>query len=337
MSTDGPTLPRIAVAGCGYWGRNLVRNFHALGALAAVADPAPAGRALAAELAPGCTILDDITALFTRADVDGIVLATPAATHAPLGLAALAAGKHLFLEKPMALSLAEGVGLAAAAAKSGKVLMVGHLLEYHPAFRALREQAGSRLGRLTRIQSHRTNFGKVRTEEDVLWSLAPHDIAMVLRLAGCQPERVSCTGTFALGTMRADTAIAVLRFPGGLDAHLLCSWIHPVKEQRLIAIGERGAAVFDDTLRENKLVWHDQHVEWQAGQPRLVRAEPAAGTYPADEPLRCECQAFLDAIANGRPPVTDAASSLRVMAVLEACSQSLATAGAWQAVAPLDP
>ena len=335
MSTCGPVHPRIAVAGCGYWGRNLVRNFHALGALAAVADPAPAGRALAAELAPGCTFLDDIAALFSRADIDGVVLATPAVTHAPLGLAALAAGKHVFLEKPMALSLAEGVDLAAAATKSGKVLMVGHLLEYHPAFRALREHVGTRLGRLTRIQSHRTNFGKVRTEEDVLWSLAPHDIAMVLRLAGGLPERVSCTGTFALGTTRADTAVAILRFRGGLDAHLLCSWIHPLKEQRLIAIGERGAAVFDDTLRENKLLWHDQHVEWQAGQPRLVRAEPAVGTYPADEPLRCECQAFRDAITSGRPPLTDAASSLRVMAVLEACSRSMAAAGAWQTIAAL--
>jgi predicted dehydrogenase len=328
-------LPRIAVAGCGYWGRNLVRNFHALGALAAVADPAPAGRALAAELAPGCAILDDIAALFARHDIDGVVLATPAITHAPLGCAALAAGKHVFLEKPMALSLAEGQALAAAAATAGKQLMVGHLLEYHPAFLALREQAALKLGRLTRIQSHRTNFGKVRTEEDALWSLAPHDIAMILRLAGRLPEKVSCTGTYALGTPRADTAIAVLRFSDGLDAHILCSWIHPIKEQRLIVIGDKGAAVFDDTHRENKLLWHDQHVEWLDGQPRLVRAEPSAGTYPPDEPLRCECRAFLDSISLNRAPTTDAASSLRVMAVLEACSRSMAASGAWQAVETL--
>jgi len=332
MSPPPRTTPKIAVAGCGYWGRNLVRNFHALGALAAVADPAPAGRALAAELAPGCTILDDIAALFARPDIDGVVLATPAVTHAPLGCAAFSAGKHVFLEKPMALSLAQGRALAATAAEAQRVLMVGHLLEYHPAFLALREGSANQLGRLTRIQSHRTNFGKVRTEEDALWSLAPHDVAMILRLAGRLPTRVSCTGTFALGTPRADTAIAVLRFADGLDAHLLCSWIHPFKEQRLVAIGERGAAVFDDTLRENKLLWHNQHVEWHDGQPRLVRAEPAVAAYPADEPLRCECQAFLDAIALGQPPVSDAASSLRVMAVLEACSRSMAGGGDWQTV-----
>ncbi len=337
MSAQPSACPRIAVAGCGYWGRNLVRNFHALGALVAVADPAESGRRTATELAPTAAISADIAALFARPDIDGIVLATPAVTHAPLGLAALAAGKHVFLEKPMALSLAEGVALAGAARTAGRVLMVGHLLEYHPAFITLREQVVPRLGRLTRLQSHRTNFGKVRTEEDAFWSLAPHDIAMILRLAGRLPETVSCTGTHALGTARADAAVALLRFGDGLDAHVFCSWIHPLKEQRLVAIGEHGAAVFDDTLRENKLLWHDQHVAWTAGQPSLVRREPQPVPYPPEEPLRRECEAFLDAIALGRPPVTDAASSLRVMAVLESCSRSMAAGGAWQAVAPLAP
>lgn len=337
MSAPNPARPRVAVAGCGYWGRNLVRNFHELGALVAVADPAEAGRRTAAELAPSASISADIEALFTRPDIDGIVLATPAVTHAPLGLAALAAGKHVFLEKPMALSLAEGSALSAAADTARRILMVGHLLEYHPAFVALRDEVVPRLGRLTRLQSHRTNFGKVRTEEDVFWSLAPHDIAMILRLAGRLPETVSCTGTHALGTARADAAVALLRFSDGLDAHVFCSWIHPLKEQRLVAIGEQGAAVFDDTLRENKLLWHEEQVAWTAGQPSLLRREPQPVPFAAEEPLRRECQAFLDAIALGRRPITDAASSLRVMAVLEACSRSMAAAGAWQTVAPLAP
>jgi UDP-2-acetamido-3-amino-2,3-dideoxy-glucuronate N-acetyltransferase len=324
--------PRIAVAGCGYWGRNLVRNFHSLGRLVAVADPSAAGRELAAEIAPGITIFDNIAALFDRPEIDGVVLATPAVTHAPLGLAALAAGKHLFVEKPLALSLSDGRALAEAASRDGRILQVGHLLEYHPAFEHLRGHADTRLGRLIRIQSHRTNFGKVRTEEDALWSLAPHDIAMILRLAGTLPETVSCTGTFALRTERADTAVAILRFAGGLDAHVLCSWIHPVKEQRLIAIGERGAAVFDDTAKDQKLVWHAQRVSWNNGQPILARSDPEPAVYPPEEPLRRECTAFLDAIASGRPPVTNAASGLRVLAVLEACRKSMEKGGEWRSV-----
>jgi UDP-2-acetamido-3-amino-2,3-dideoxy-glucuronate N-acetyltransferase len=322
--------PRIAVVGCGYWGRNLVRNFHALGALVAVVDSTPAGRAQANNLAPGVAVFTDLDALFDHADVDGVVVATPAVTHALLGQAVLAAGKHLFVEKPMALSLVEGQALAAAQAR--RIIQVGHLLEYHPAFELLRDQATERVGRLTRLQSHRTNFGKVRTEEDALWSLAPHDIAMILRLAGRLPERVSCTGTFALGKERADTAVAVLRFAGGLDAHVLCSWIHPVKEQRLIVIGERGAAVFDDTLSTDKLVWYNQHVEWTSGIPVLVRHDPVPASISAEEPLRRECAAFLSAIETGCAPMTDAASGLRVLAVLEACRRSMLQDGAWCAV-----
>jgi len=320
---------RIAVIGCGYWGRNLVRNFHALGALAAVADATEVGQAKARELAPGVSVFSDVEALFTHADIDGVVLATPAVTHALLGIAALAAGKHLFIEKPMALSLLEGRRLADAAKQAGRIIQVGHLLEYHPAFDLLREQAATRLGRLTRLQSHRTNFGKVRTEEDALWSLAPHDIAMILRLAGRLPDTVSCTGTFALRQKRADAAVAVLRFSGGLDAHVLCSWIHPVKEQRLIVIGERGAAVFDDTLATNKLVWHDQRVEWTAGVPALIRHDPEPASICSEEPLKRECAAFLSAIETGCAPITDAISGLRVMAVLEACGHSMEESGAW--------
>jgi UDP-2-acetamido-3-amino-2,3-dideoxy-glucuronate N-acetyltransferase len=328
MDPPLPKVPRIAVIGCGYWGRNLVRNFHALGSLAAVCDFSAEGRALATQLAPGARVLDQLAVLLAQPDIEGIALATPAHTHISLGLDILRAGKDLFVEKPMALNLADARLLAETAEAGARMLQVGHLLEYHPAFLELRDgvQAG-RIGQLRLIESRRCNFGKVRTEEDALWSLAPHDIAMILRLAGRAPISVACHGTYALGTARADTAAAVLHFEGRLTAHVMCSWIHPVKEQRLSAIGDEGAAVFDDTSADRKLAWQTQRVEWENSQPRLSKGPAEAGVHPKDEPLRLECAAFLSSISSRRNPVTDAASGVRVVSVLEACQASMHSGG----------
>lgn len=317
--------PRIAVVGCGYWGKNLVRNFHALGALRLVVDATPAGRATAATLAPGVEISDDFETLLSRTDIDAVVLATPAATHHALGLRVLEAGKDLFVEKPMALELADGIHLADTASRLGRVLQVDHLLEYHPAFTALRElTSAGRFGRLLRLHSHRLNFGKVRTEEDALWSLAPHDIAMLLRLADRAPLTVACTGHHALGTSRADTALARLDFGDGLEAHLFCSWLQPIKEQRLVLVGESGMAVFDDTAApDRRLALHARHVTWEKGAPTLHDAPPEYPPLPAIEPLREACAAFVRAVATREPPLTDGASGLRVLAVLDACRRSM--------------
>lgn len=324
------SAPRIAVIGCGYWGKNLVRNFHALGALRLVIDATPAGRATAAALAPDVECLADLDAALARPDIDAVVLATPAATHHALGLRALEAGKDLFVEKPMALKLAEGIQLSDTAARLGRILQVDHLLEYHPAFTALRELvAAGRFGRPLRLHSHRLNFGKVRTEEDALWSLAPHDIAMLLRLAGRAPVSVACTGHHALGTPRADTALARLDFGDGLEAHLFCSWLQPLKEQRLVLLGETGMAVFDDTAAPDKrLALHARRVTWENGAPALHDATPEYPPLPAIEPLRAACAAFVEAIVTRRPPLTDGASGLRVLAVLDACRRSMLTNGA---------
>lgn len=327
------SVPRVAVVGCGYWGRNLVRNFHALGALAAVVDATPAGRALAAQMAPGIGVSAEVEPLLARRDIEAIVLATPAATHAPLGLRVLEAGKDLFVEKPMALDVASGRTLVARAAAGRRILQVGHLLEYHPAVTVLKTWLTSgRLGAVKRLHAHRLNFGKVRTEEDALWSLAPHDIAILLRLAGSLPATVSCQGTRALGTPRADFAVSTLQFAGGIDGHILSSWLHPTKEQKIVVVGEKGMAVFDDTSIGNKLTFYDQSVITPDTQPELKRGAAIVADVPPDEPLRLECVAFLEAVASRQPPLADGESGLRVLAVLEACRESMAAQGRPMAV-----
>jgi len=332
------SAPRVAVAGCGYWGKNLVRNFHTLGALAAVIDPSPAGRATAAQLAPGIPVFETLPAALAApclgtcaaASFTALALATPAATHHAAACEALAAGLDLLVEKPLALELAHGADLVARAARLGRILQVGHILEYHPALPVLtRWVAEGRLGRLRRLQAHRTNWGMIRTEEDALWSIAPHDIAVILRLVGALPHTVSCLGSHLLNTPRADIATARLEFADGLEAQLLASWHHPVKEQRLILFGERGMAVFDDLSADKKLGFFDEYVRWSdTGRPELIKNLPEYAPLVGEEPLLRECKAFLDSCRTRQPPLADGASGLRVLAVLDACRRSMLAAGA---------
>jgi predicted dehydrogenase len=323
------SIPRIGVIGCGYWGRNLVRNFHALGALRAVTDASPAGRELAAQLAPGVETTADIASLIKHPEVDAVVVATPAVTHFELGRQVLAAGKDLFVEKPLALTLDDARRLVDLAARHERMLQVGHVLEYHPAVAVLRQWIDSgRLGRLCLLHSRRLNFGRVRTEEDALWNVAPHDFALMLRLMGRLPGEVSCFASYSLGTPRADFAIAMLRFAGGVDAHVLAGWLHPTKEQRLVIVGDRGVAVFDDAAPlANKLTLFDQRVDLISGRPEMFKGPVEAAPLPPDEPLRLECAAFLDSIVQRRQPLTDGQSGLRVIAVLEACCRSMEHGG----------
>jgi predicted dehydrogenase len=331
------SLPQVAVVGCGYWGRNLVRNFHALGALRAVADSTPSGRDLAAQLVPGVETTGDIAAVIAHPEIDAVVLATPAASHFDLGRQVLAAGKDLFVEKPMALELDDARRLVDLAARGARILQVGHVLEYHPAVGVLRQWiASGRLGRLCLLHSRRLNFGRVRSEEDALWNVAPHDFALMLRVIGRLPGEVSCFASYSLGTPRADFAIAMLRFAGGVDAHVFAGWLHPTKEQRLVVVGDRGVAVFDDAAPlEHKLVFYDQRVNLVSGVPEMHRGPVQAASLPGDEPLRLECAAFLDSVVHRRTPLTDGQSGLRVVAVLEACRRSMEHGGQIQTVATL--
>ncbi len=316
--------PKVAVFGCGYWGQNLVRNFHLLGALRLVCDPAEPGRARAREIAPGIETQADFDEVFNRADIDAVVLATPAETHHRLAIAAMRAGKHVLVEKPLALTYQQGLEMQRVQQETSRVLMVGHLLEYHPAILKLRELVeGGALGRVLYIYSNRLNFGKIRIEENALWNFAPHDIAVILRLYGELPIEATCVGGSYLTPNLADATVSCLHFRGGQRAHIFVSWLNPFKEQKLVIVGDRKMAVFNDVLKEGKLVLYNQWVEMDHRQPILQKGDVESIPLPPDEPLRKECEHFLECIATGQKPRTDAESGIRVLKVLQACQVSL--------------
>jgi predicted dehydrogenase len=301
-----------------------VRNFAALGALRLVCDPAEPARRRAEGIAPGVATSDSFEAAFDG-DVDGVVIATPAETHHPLTMRALAAGKDVFVEKPLALTYEQGIEMREEAQRRGRILMVGHLLEYHPAVLRLRELvAEGALGRVNYIYSNRLNFGKIRTEENALWSFAPHDIAVILRLVGEAPLQVTCSGGSYVTPNLADVTISCLQFATGLRAHIFVSWLNPFKEQKLVVVGDRRMAVFNDTAAlPEKLVLYDQRVDLDNRQPILQKGETQAIALPAEEPLRRECQHFLDCVRERRTPLSDASSGIGVLKVLQACQMSL--------------
>ena len=319
------SLPGVAVAGCGHWGKNLVRNFHELNALAAVVDSEPAA-------AENFARRYDVRALtweemLRDRRILGVVVAAPAAAHAELSQQALAAGKHVFVEKPLALKVAEGQELAAKAKETGRIFMVGHLLRYHPAFLKLQDLvAEGRLGRIQYIYSNRLNLGKIRREENVFWSFAPHDISMILALAGEMPERVMATGACYLHKSIADTTTTHLAFPNGVSAHVHVSWLHPFKEQKLVVVGDKGMATFDDGEPwAGKLLFYPHIIHWRQGKPEPENADAEAIAVEEAEPLRLECQHFLDCIAGRLTPRTDAEEGLRVLQVLAASEQSMSS------------
>lgn len=318
-------LPRVAVIGGGHWGRNLVRNFHELGALATLADANPATARLLAERhhVPA----RPIEAIFADPEIEGVVIVTPAETHAAVAKAALKAGKHVFVEKPMALSTTEAASLVQSAAQAGLVLMVGHLLQYHPAFLMLRELvADGRLGRLQYLYSNRLNLGKIRREENVFWSFAPHDISMILALVGDLPETVQAIGVCYLHKVVADVTTTHLAFANGVNAHIFVSWLHPFKEQKLIVVGDAGMAVFDDGKDWNeKLTVYPHRIDWMNGVPTPARAEGEAVALEPGEPLKLECRHFLERIGDGGRPRTDGPEGLRVLQVLTAAERSMQT------------
>jgi UDP-2-acetamido-3-amino-2,3-dideoxy-glucuronate N-acetyltransferase len=328
MDRDRPV--KVALVGAGYWGKNLVRNFHALGAAKFVLDDDPAAVARMLELHPGLAAAAGFGQILADPEVAGVVLATPAVTHYDLARQALLADKHVFVEKPLALTAGQGRELRDLAAGRRRTLMVDHILQNHPAYLKLRELlAAGALGRLRRLVSRRQSFGKIRLEEDVLWSFAPHDLSMILGLAGCEPETVRAIGDSWLTPGLADAVEARLDFKGGLSAHVSVSWLHPVKEQRLVAVGEERMAVFDDTLPwPEKLKIYTPRVAWTAQGPVAEPGGPAeAVPLEEAEPLRAQCRDFLAAAAGLKKPATDADEGLKVLTVLESLSESLKNNG----------
>lgn len=318
------SIPRIAVLGAGHWGKNLVRNFGELGALAAVVDPDSATAQGLVDAHGGA--VRDLDAVLSDPMIDAVAIAAPAPLHHSLARRALDAGKHVYVEKPVALTLVDAEDLVAAAAQSGLTLMVGHLLQYHPVFLALKAMVETgELGRVRYLYSNRLSLGKIRREEDVLWSFAPHDISMILALAGEEPDRVSATGACLLDDRIADSVTVQLGFPSGCRGHIFASWASPFKEQKLVVIGDDAMAVFDDTqpLWEEKLALFRKPIIWRDGAPTVVKGDPEWIDVPKGEPLKAECAHFLDCVATGAAPRTDGAEGLRVLKVLTRASAAI--------------
>jgi predicted dehydrogenase/acetyltransferase-like isoleucine patch superfamily enzyme len=314
---------RVAVIGCGYWGKNLVRNFAELGALGAVCDVDPAVAArLSQQYGAPAAALD---AVWRDPAIAGVAIAAPAIRHAALARAALDAGKHVLVEKPLALTVPEAEEIIERAERRDRRLMVGHLLQYHPAFLKLRAliREGA-LGRLQYLYSNRLNLGKVRREEDILWSFAPHDLSMILSLIGQEPTEVTAQGGYYLHKAIADVTTTHLSFRGGEQAHVFVSWLHPFKEQKLVVIGDRAMAVFDDGQGwDEKLLLYPHRIEWRETLPVPTRAAADPVKLEAGEPLHLECRHFLECIAGGERPRTDGQEGLRVLRVLARASAAM--------------
>ncbi len=314
----------VAVVGVGYWGKNLVRNFYELGALGALCDGDGSIEADCKQKYVGVKFYKEYSAVLSDSSITAVALATPAVTHYEMAKAALEAGKDVFVEKPLAIEVKQGEALVELAAAKQRILMVGHILRYHPAILKLQEliQEGS-LGQISYLYSNRLNIGKIRTEENILWSFAPHDISVMLALLNEMPTRVTSQGGAYLNRDVSDVTLSHFEFPSGVRAHIFVSWLHPFKEQRLVVVGSEKMAVFDDTA-ENKLVLYPHKVEWKKRIPTAVKAKGEIVALDDREPLRAECQHFIDSVASRTSPVTNGEEGLRVLRVLDACQRSMA-------------
>src|SRR4051794_11731417 len=326
--TDRPI--RVGVAGLGYWGPNLARNFGALPGceLAWLCDASEDTLARVGAQHPGARRTADLSDVLSDDAVDAVVLATPVPTHAALAERVLDAGKHCFVEKPLATTVADAERAVAAAERAGRLLMVGHLLEYHPGVAKLKEIVDSgELGDLHYVYSHRLNLGKLRTDENALWSLGAHDVSVLLHLLdGEEPAEVEARGEAYMHPPVEDVVFCYMRFPSGRAAHMHLSWLDPHKERRLTVVGSKRMAQFDDMDLERKVTVYDKGFDEPArGYGEYITRSGDIWSPRVDnrEPLRLECEHFLDAVRTGTPPRSDGYDGLRVVRVLELAQASL--------------
>jgi len=325
MDNKIESAPDLAIIGSGYWGKNLVRNYFQLNSLKLVCDSNENTLSFIRQSYPNVETCLAINDVFSRNDIQGVVIASPAETHFRIAREALLSGKHVFVEKPITLKIQEAQELISLSQKHSLILMVGHLLQYHPTFIKLKDLVNSgELGRINYIYSTRLNLGKIRREENILWSFAPHDISMILSLTNEEPVSVTSTGGNYLHKTIADVTTTHMIFPSGVRAHIFVSWLHPFKEQKLIVVGDKKMAVFDDTLPwENKLVIYPHQIHWSNNIPVPDKALPQQVSVPQSEPLKLECKHFIHCIRSGQKPTTDGLEGLKVLKVLNASQQSL--------------
>jgi predicted dehydrogenase len=327
--TDGDRL-QIALVGLGYWGPNLARNFAGIEGcdLAWCCDASEEARARFAGVYPQTRFTADIAEVLDDPAVDAVVLATPVPTHAELAVRVLESGKHCFVEKPLGQSVADAQRAVDAAQDTGMTLMVGHLLEYHPGVQKLKELSDSgELGdKIYYIYGNRLNLGKLRADENALWSLGAHDVSVLLYLAGEEPNEVIARGESYVRDGVEDVVFCFLRFPSGLSAHLHLSWLDPHKERRFTIVGSGRMATFDDMALEGKLTIYDKGFEETSrgyGEYITRSGDIFSPRIPNREPLRVECEHFIECLRDGKRPRSDGESGLRVVRVLEELQNSL--------------
>jgi len=328
------SITNIAVVGSGYWGKNLVRNFSELGALHTICDQNIATLRAFQEKYPETRFQTSFEAVLQNPVINAVAIATPAETHYQLAKTALLSGKHVFVEKPLALVVKEAEELNDIAPRNNLRLMVGHILLFHPAIIKLKEIINSgELGKINYVYSNRLNLGKIRSEENILWSFAPHDISVMLYLLDEMPSQVMAQGGNYLNSEIADVTMTCLSFKSGVKGHIFVSWLHPHKEQKLVVVGDKKMAVFDETLTDSKLQIHDKGVDWVNRQPMPRKNQATPVQLDDAEPLKAECAHFLNCIECAQTPRTDGTNGIRVLKVLNACQESLHLQGA---VVPLN-
>jgi predicted dehydrogenase len=333
---------RVGVVGLGYWGPNVARNLNAIDTaeLAWCCEVDPERRERWAGVFPNARFTDSLEEVLADPELDAVAITAPARHHAAVASEVLDAGKHVYVEKPLTHSVADAAMLVRKAEEAGVVLLVGHLLEYHPGIEALESLLrGGDLGDLVYIHSNRVNLGKLSEDENALWDLGVHDLSVILRLAGEIPDQVWAHGRWGISEGHEDVVFTHLRFPSGLSAHSHLSWLDPHKERRITVVGSGRMAVFDDMAREGKLTIYDKGFdpdEASVGDFVARSGEIVKPAISSKEPLRIECEHWIECIADGKAPRTDGHSGLRVVRVLEALQHSLDAEGEGRPV-PADP
>jgi UDP-2-acetamido-3-amino-2,3-dideoxy-glucuronate N-acetyltransferase len=312
----------IGLAGLGYWGKNILRNLYELGVLHTACDYDSGIIGERKGKFPDVNYVTSFEKILRDPDIKAVAIATPASAHYRLVKESLLAGKDVFVEKPLALTVKEGEELVRLSETENRILMVGHILQYHPAVIKLKELiASGELGKIHYIYSNRLNIGKLRTEENILWSFAPHDLSAILMLFGEEPIRVSTFGGDYINKGIYDTTLTTLEFKNGVKGHIFVSWLHPYKEQKLIVVGSKAMAVFDD-VSEEKLFIYPHQIKWKDGKiPVAQQVDYQVVSVSKAEPLREELIHFLECVRERKRPKTDGVEGLRVLKVLEATEE----------------
>lgn len=314
----------IAQVGLGYWGKNILRNLYELGVLHTACDSSMDIIAERKKNFPDITYASSFNNILESPDIKAVAISTPAVTHYALVKKSLMAGKDVFVEKPLSLTVKQGEELVQLAEEKSRVLMVGHILQFHPAVTKLKEMiASGELGKIQYIYSNRLNIGKLRTEENILWSFAPHDISVILFLLGEEPVHVSAFGGHYLSEGIYDTTMTTMEFKNGVKSHIFVSWLHPFKEQKLIVVGSKAMAVFDDMSQE-KLFIYPHTIEWQNGKiPVAQKADCHSVPLDKKEPLKEELRHFIECVQERKSPQTDGNEGLSVLKILEFAEKGL--------------